>query len=235
MGKEIIILGVSGSPRNGATAKATKICLAAAEEVPGVKTEFINLANKRINCCLNCNACLKRDDGICVAFKDDFLDEYAEMYVRCDGLILASPIYEMGHTGLLANFISRVGRPSAKLKKSGIFDMRFGGSIAVGGMRNGGQDTTLSVINRKLQTMGMNVVGGGVQFYNGAAVWSKNKKDFDDEKGVLELQVLGRKIAYLTKAMRCGVDSLKEEIQGYNYAGFLTSKQLEEAYNKIGM
>lgn len=235
MGRELMVLGVSGSPRNGATAKATGICLAAAEEVPGIKTEFINLANKRINCCLNCNACFRNNDGRCVAFKDDFLDEYVKLYVNCDALILASPVYEMGITGLLANFVSRVARPVAKLKKSGIFDVRFGGSIAVGGMRNGGQDTALSVINRKLQTLGINVVGGGVQFYNGAAVWSKNQKDFDDEKGTLELQVLGRKIAYLTKALRYGIDCLKEEIKSYNYTGFHTEQQFDDAYKKIGL
>ncbi len=234
MKEECRILAVSGSPRNGATVKATRICLEAAEEIPGIKTEFINLANKQINCCINCNGCFRNKDGRCAAFNDDFLEEYLYLYASCDALILASPIYEMSLTGLLSNFISRL-RPIAEKARSGAFDMRFGASIAVGGMRNGGQDTTLSTINRKLQTLSINVVGGGVQFYNGAAVWSKNQKDFDDEKGILELQVLGRKIAYLTKAMRCGVDYMKDEIRDYNYAGFNSREQMNDIYKKIGL
>lgn len=232
---EILILGVNGSPRHGATEKATGICLAAAAQVAGVKTAFINLAEgKQINACINCNTCLKRDLGRCAVFEDGMRPDYLELYRQCDGLILASAIYQMNPTGLLANFISRM-RPLAKLGRSGAFDMRLGGGIAVGGMRNGGQDTTLAAVNATLQTLSVNVVGGGVHFYNGAAVWSKNEKDFDDWKGVMELEIMGRKIAYACKAIRAGMEALAGEVQSVHYAGFRSIQEMEASYQRIGL
>lgn len=232
---EILILGVSGSPRHGATERAAQICLAAAGEVPGVRTAFINLAGgAQINACVNCNACLKRDMGRCAVFDDGMKPEYLELYRQCDGLILASAIYQMNPTGLLTNFVSRV-RPLAKLSRSGAFDMRMGGGIAVGGMRNGGQDTALAAINATLQTLSVNVVGGGVHFYNGAAVWSKNERAFDDWKGVMELEIMGRKIAYACKAVRAGMDALAGEVECVNYAGFRSVAHMEESYRRIGL
>lgn len=231
---QLLILGVNGSPRHGATEKAMRICLAAAGEVPGVKTELINLAGRQINACINCNACLKRDLGRCAVFEDGFEQSYLELYRQCDGLILGSAIYQMNPTGLLTNFISRV-RPLGKLNRSGQFDTRIGGAVAVGGMRNGGQDITLAALNATLQTLNVNIVGGGVQFYNGAAVWSQNQADFDDWKGVLELEIMGRKIAYLAKAIQAGTAALAQTIEPVNYAGFASVEQMEEAYRRIGL
>lgn len=233
---EILILGVSGSPRKGATEKAAKICLEAAGEVPGVKTAFINLAGpKQVNACLGCNACLRKGSGRCEVFRDDGMkDEYLELYRQCDGLILATPLYQMNPTGLLTNFVSRV-RPLAQLGRSGAFDMRVGGGIVVGGMRNGGEDFALSAINATLQTLSVNIVGGGCQFYNGASVWSKNEKDFDDWKGVMELEIMGRKIAYAAKAIRAGIDALAGEVEMVNYAGFRSVEDMEESYKRIGL
>ena len=231
---ELLIVGVNGSPRHGATEKAVRICLEAAAEVPGVRTEMINLAGRRINACVNCNACLKRDLGHCAVFEDGFEQRFLELYGQCDGLILGSAIYQMNPTGLLTNFVSRL-RPLGKVTRSGIFDMRIGGSIAVGGMRNGGQDLTLSALNATLQTLSVNIVGGGVHFYNGAAVWSKNEMDFDDWKGTLELEIMGRKIAYAAKAIRAGMEALGDTVSNANYAGFRSEEHMAESYRRIGL
>lgn len=232
--KELLILGVNGSPRHGATEKAVRICLNAAAEVPGVRTALINLAGRQINACINCNACLKRDLGRCAVFQDGFEQDFLELYRQCDGIILGSAIYQMNPTGLLTNFVSRL-RPLGKLGRSGAFDMRMGGAIAVGGMRNGGQDLTLAALNATLQTLSVNIVGGGVHFYNGAAVWSQNQMDFDDWKGVLELEIMGRKIAYAAKVIRAGMDALADTVSEANYAGFTSAAQMEEAYRRIGL
>ncbi|MBI2832078.1 MAG: flavodoxin family protein [Chloroflexi bacterium] len=48
------ILGISTSPRHANTEYAVKCALKSAEEMPGVKTDFISLAGKTIYPCLNC-------------------------------------------------------------------------------------------------------------------------------------------------------------------------------------
>ncbi|MEL7609325.1 MAG: flavodoxin family protein [Bacillota bacterium] len=229
---KIRILGISGSPRKGATSMAMQLCLNAAAEVEGVETILVDLAGKQINCCCNCNLCAYLQTPHCPAFQDDFQDEHLDLYCKADGIILASPVYLMNPTGLIANFMSRM-RAINRLSRRGAFSMRVGGSIAVGGMRNGGQDMVLASLNAMLQTSQNLIVGGGVHFYNGAAVWSNNEKKFTDEKGSLELAILGRRVAYSAKAIKAGLLQFKNELSACNYSGFHSNDQLDEAFKEI--
>lgn len=231
----VLILGVSGSPKHGATSKALQICLNAAAQVPGVQTACIDLAGKQIQCCTGCNACRNRGLDYCPVYQDDFCDTYMSLYLQCSGIILASPIYSMNPTGLLSNFLNRM-RPSGGSKyPRSMAGMRVGGSIAVGGRRNGGQDTALAAMNSALQSTGTNVVGGGVYFYNGAAVWSKNQREFDDPTGVLELEAMGRKVAWLAKVIDAGLTVLDGKISNVNCAGFMSDTQMEQARKQLGL
>lgn len=232
---KILILGVSGSPKHGATSRALRLSLDAAGQVPGVETACIDLAGKRIHCCTGCNACRTRALDHCPVFQDDFTDEYMSLYLRCDGILLASPLYSMNPTGLLMNFLNRM-RPSGGSRiPRGIAGMRMGGCIAVGGRRNGGQDAALSAMNAALQSTGTNVIGGGVYFYNGAAVWSRNDKNFDDPTGVLELEALGRKVAWASKIVRAGLAALDGQVTAANCSGFLSDEQLSQAREQLGL
>lgn len=228
----VMIVGVSGSPRKGATSMAMQICLAAAAQVPGVETVFVDLAGKQVNCCMGCDLCAMSKEPHCPAFQDDFTDEHLDLYAKADGIILASPVYLMNATGLIANFMSRM-RAVNRLSRNGAFSMRVGGSIAVGGMRNGGQDLVIASLNAMLQTSQNLIVGGGVHYYNGAAIWSKNEKNFTDEKGMLELMILGRRVAYSAKAIKAGMREFRDELTTCNYSGFHTPEQQAEAFQSI--
>jgi hypothetical protein len=111
----------------------------------------------------------------------------------------------------------------------------MGAGIAVGGMRNGGQDFCLSVLNNMMHSTGTNIIGGGVQFYNGAAVWSENKDDLLDEKGKQETEALGRKLAYMCKVVQSGIELLGEEINDANFLGFNNYEDLMEGYSRRGL
>lgn len=231
---DVQILGIAGSPRKGATSKAMQACLSAAAEVPGTQTTCVDLAGKKINCCLNCGRCSKEKLGYCPVFKDDFVKEYHDLYLNCDAIILASPIYQFNSTGLLQNFLSRM-RPLGSLSRSGRFGMRIGSSIAVGGRRNGGQDYVITSLNQALMSSGTNVVGGGVHFYNGAAVWSHNEKNFDDPLGLHELSVVGRKVAYVAKVVKQGLCTMPQPLEKANYMGYKNAKELEDGYAILGL
>lgn len=234
-GSNVRLLGVSGSPRRGATSKALEICLAAAATVPGVETACIDLAGKDIPCCKNCNACRTQHLPRCPVFQDDFSDAYLELYRSCDGILLASPLYSMNPTGLLLNFLSRM-RPSGGSRRDGSFEgLRVGGCIAVGGRRNGGQDLAVATLNAALQSTGANVVGGGVYFYNGAAVWSKNERDFDDPTGIVELETLGRKVACVASVMKAGRDALGDRLTPAACAGFASDEARRQASELLGL
>ena len=58
-GVSVHILGVSGSPQNGATKFSVQEALKAAEEIGGVTTDFIDLRGMKINFCIHCNRCVQ--------------------------------------------------------------------------------------------------------------------------------------------------------------------------------
>lgn len=234
MSKNVTILGICGSPRNSATHEALTLALEAAESVGGVTIQRIDLNNQNIQCCRNCNVCLKKKCGYCPVIDDSMEREYYELYKKCDGILLASPLYYMTATGLLQNFLSRM-RPLADYARQGNFGSRMGGAIAVGGMRNGGQDFCLSVLNNMLLATGTNIIGGGVQFYNGASVWSQNNKKLTDDIGMAECKALGRKLAIMCKVVIEGKHLLQQTLEQANFLGFEDVYKLAEASKVRGL
>jgi multimeric flavodoxin WrbA len=82
------VLGINGSPHlNGNTAYALRYALKVVEG-QGIGTTYISLADKAITPCDGCFAC---HAGECV--HDDDMTPIYEALLRCDGLILASPVY----------------------------------------------------------------------------------------------------------------------------------------------
>lgn len=233
-GKESLILGISGSPRMSITSLALDSALEAAASVPGIKTVKIDLAGHNINSCKNCNICIEKKLEYCPVFKDDLLREYYEMYKNCQGLILATPLFHMGPTGLLQNFFSRM-KPLSKMSRKGMFGSRMGAGIAVGGMRNGGQDFCLTILNNMMLSTGVNIIGGGVQFYNGAAVWSKNQGVLNDQIGIGETEALGKKLGYMCRVVQIGKDSLGDNINDANFLGFYDDEDLKKGYTIRGL
>ncbi len=67
---------------------------------------------------------------------------YYEVIFHSDGFILGSPVYQMSVTAQMQAFINRL-RPLGHNITKGHWATKVGGAIAVGGMRNGGQETTL--------------------------------------------------------------------------------------------
>ncbi len=193
------ILGVSGSPRKAATEYALMQALEAAEEVKGIQTQLISLRNRKIGFCIHCDRCIREETSYCVIHADDDMHELYEPFYEADAYIIGSPVYDMGVTGQLATFFNRFRSTWNYVKeKPGHFSNKVGSAIAVGGTRNGGQETTINVILGFYYTMGIMVVSGGMGIYHGASVWSKDKKALgaqEDEIGMKNVRTIGRKVA----------------------------------------
>jgi hypothetical protein len=86
-----------------------------------------------------------------------------------------------------------------------------------------------------MHAAGTNIIGGGVQFYNGASIWSDNQDKLLDEKGILETEALGRKLAYMCKIVQNGIELLGEEINDANFLGFTDNDDLKEGYSRRGL
>ena len=133
------IIGIIGSPRtDGNTSFLVKTALKSAETL-GVETEIINLGSSNIEPCVACDIC--KATGECAIYDD--MREINEILIESDGIIIGSPVYFGSVTAQLKMLIDRTRplRGSFKLKN------KVCGAIAVGGSRNGGQESTISVIH----------------------------------------------------------------------------------------
>lgn len=194
------VLGVSGSPRKSSTFKATKIALEACAK-ENVDTEIINLKDYKIEPCFHCNYC-KKDDSeknrICAI--DDDMEKLYDKLISYDGFIFASPVYAMNITPQLHSFFTRF-RPLHKIK-GGVMRNKLAVGIAVGGTRNGGQESTLNAIANACWTRGIIYLGNEPGNYSGAMVWSKDNGAegvVEDKTGFDSLINAGERIGKLTK------------------------------------
>ncbi len=200
----IKIVGICGSPRNESTEYALRQALEAATAV-GAETQLITLRRKTLNFCIHCNKCINEGKDYCILHNDDMTPLYQPFY-EADGYLIASPVYDMGITGQLATFFSRFRATYTRLKDDQkYYSAKVGGALAVGGTRNGGQESTINCILNFYHTLGVTVVNGGMGCYGGAAIWSQDKKAQgakEDLIGIKNARLMGEKVAEIAKVMK---------------------------------
>jgi multimeric flavodoxin WrbA len=168
----IRLLGISGSPRKGATAFVVRQALEFAESLGGVETEFISLKGKKINFCLHCDYCVRTKEG-CIQ-KDDVSELYPSMEAA-DAWLLATPVYQGGVSGQLKAVLDRCRAVVAR--NPDVFKNKVGAAIAVGGDRIGGQEPAIMAIHAFYLANKMIPVSGGPYGSNlGGTVWSRDRR-----------------------------------------------------------
>ena len=173
------ILGICGSPRRKSCYKALETALEAAKNAEeGVEVELVELRAKKMNFCIHCNKCLRDKSDRCTVFKDDMTELYDKFY-EADGVIIASPVYEMNITAQLCTFFDRFR--SAWLK--GVEDPDF--------------------FAHKVGA-GMTVCTGGSGMYSGPMLWNPGdgSTEIEDPDGFRNCEILGRKMAKMSRIMK---------------------------------
>jgi multimeric flavodoxin WrbA len=165
------LLGLCGSVRSGATEYALHAALEEAERFPGIETEFWTVRGKKIRPCIHCDACISK--GTMCTIQDD-LKDLEEPFLRADGLLIASPVYDMGITAQLTAVFNRL-RP-IYLVHPGRMRNKPGAALTTGGTRHGGQEMTLQIIHNFYLMHEMFSYGGLGGCYSGGTVWSKDRK-----------------------------------------------------------
>lgn len=102
--QKIKISAIVGSPRKGKTFKAIN---AMKEQYPDVDFNIMMLNELDIGMCKGCYLCNSRGEELC-PLKDDRDTVLAEIE-NADGVIFASPVYVNHVTGMMKNFIDRIG------------------------------------------------------------------------------------------------------------------------------
>jgi multimeric flavodoxin WrbA len=176
------IVGVACSPRKGkTTAYALEECLKALREAqPACETEMIELAEYQFGGCLACGKCMKE-------FQCSQEDDFSRIIPTLDDPDLA--------------FLDRC----VIFRRNGFrFRNKVGGVIAVGGVRNGGQELTIQAVQAALLVWDMVVVSDGQPTSHfGGTVWSGHPDGVEgDTFGLQTVRNLGKRVAELASLLR---------------------------------
>ena len=105
----MIVLGFLGSPRlNGNCSNLLKKALEGAER-NGAETKRFDLIKFNIKYCMDCGNCWKENPDLPIGectLNDDMASILKE-YIKADGYIFASPVYDMFITALMKTFLER--------------------------------------------------------------------------------------------------------------------------------
>jgi multimeric flavodoxin WrbA len=185
------ITGIVGSPRTGGNTSFLVETALKSAEAAGADIEIINLGSVVIEPCVACDIC--KATGECAIYDD--MREITETLMESDGLIIGSPVYFGSVTSQLKMLIDRTRplRGPFKLKD------KVCGAIAVGGSRNGGQESTISSIHDFLFIHDCIVVGDGAPMahYGGTGVGGPKGDTEKDEVGIETSKNLGKRVADL--------------------------------------
>lgn len=172
------IVGICGSPREGASEYLLNRALNELEKEDSFETTFISVKDKSISPCTHCNECTETK-GKC-SISDD-MDEIYKALKEADGIIMASPIHFGSVSAQLKAVIDRC--QAMIMEDLDIFKNKVGISIVVGGDRSGGQELAIQQINTfYLLNKIIPLSGGSFGANLGACLWSQD----DGAEGVKE-------------------------------------------------
>ena len=98
----MIILGISGSPRQGATEHILTEALNMLKE-KGFETRMWTIRGKEVGYCAHCDYCLESKECF---LQDDMQEFYVEL-TKAKGIIIASPVYNGGVSAQIKAIMDR--------------------------------------------------------------------------------------------------------------------------------
>lgn len=184
------VLLINGSPHvRGNTA----IALREMEKIfhqEGIETEFMQIGHLPIRSCIGCRKC--KQEGKCVF--DDIVNQTAEAFRLCDGMVIGSPVYYAGANATLTAFLTR-------LFYSTTFDKRMKVGACITAARRSGTTSTFDELNKFFAISGMPIASG--QYWNGIHGGVSAEADQDAE-GMQMMRTLATNMAFLIKSISLG-------------------------------
>lgn len=184
------VLMINGSPHaNGSTYTALHE-MEKVFNVQGIETEIVQVGNQAVRGCIACGTC--REKGKCVF--DDVVNELAEKFEVCQGLVVGSPVYYASANATLVAVLDR-------LFYSSHFDKTMKVGAAVASARRGGLTATFDELNKYFTITGMPIASG--QYWNGIHGNSADEAAKDAE-GLQMMRTLASNMSFLMKSIELG-------------------------------
>ena len=203
------IVAINGSHRKGRnTADLLKVVLEEAATL-GASTELLELKDLNIKLCTACSKCMRKPE--CSIMNDD-MGFVAEKLLEADGILIGSPVYWYNVTTLMKNFMDRTRYLHMT---QNLLANKVGGAVTIAGLRYGGQDVALRIMEFFLQAHGLHLVDSrhpeslirshGVSgtlmedFKDGKPIWRNSIHE--DELIVASCKQLGRNMVKLVELL----------------------------------
>ena len=188
------VVAFNGSSRkDGNTDRLLRIVLGELER-EGVKTEYVEMAGKRVRGCTACYRCVDRQDGRCV-LDDDPVNEWIEKMIVSEGILLGSPVYFADLSASMKALIERAGMIA---RANGDLLRRKVGAAVVA-VRRAGAVHTFDSMNHFFLISQMIIPGAN--YWNVGIGREKGEVEGDVEgRGTME--VLGRNMAWILRAIK---------------------------------
>ena len=187
------VLMINGSPKKNGN---TSIALQEMEKIfaeEGIETEILHVGNKPVRGCIACGQCFEK--GRCVF--DDIVNQAAEKFEECDGLVVGSPVYYASANATLVAFLTRLFYSTYFYKT-----MKVGAAVAVA--RRGGLSSTFDELNKFFTISGMPVASG--QYWN--SIHGREPGEAaEDAEGLQSMRTLARNMAFLMKSIKLGKET----------------------------
>lgn len=156
----------------------------------GIGTEMIHAGNQDIRGCIACGSCAKT--GKCVF--QDLVNETADKFEECDGLVVGSPVYYASANATLIAFLDR-------LFYSTHFDKTMKVGAGVVSARRGGLSATFDELNKYFTISGMPVASS--RYWN--SIHGNHAAEAEkDGEGMQVMRILARNMSFLIKSIALG-------------------------------
>jgi multimeric flavodoxin WrbA len=165
---------------------------------PDMETMLIELSDMKINGCIACGKCIKVLE---CSQEDDFPKMIPILSdPELAGLVVATPVYFGSMTSQCKAFLDHF----VMFRRNGfLLRDKVGGVIAVGGVRNGGQELAIQAVQAAMLVQDMVVVSEGrPTSHYGATLWSGHPDGIEkDSFGLETTRNLGKRVAEVSSRM----------------------------------
>ena len=209
----MLIIGISSSPKKekSSTRFLLQKALESASDIMSDENEktattlLLDLHEYEILPCTGCDSCVRKKP--CPESAKDDMPKIEEKLRNAKGIIISAPSYFTSVPGILKNLMDR--SRYMKMQEHELQDKLFG-VISYAGLRYGGQEHVVDLLNRYALAHGMIVVGSlGSPVKHGTFGSGSMQKDdggwrnaTSDELAIENSENLGRRMAQLLKTMK---------------------------------
>ncbi len=190
------VIGFNGSSREkGNTACSMNVVFEQLEKA-GIETEMVLVGKEKIQGCVACHGCVKKQNQACTV-TDDPVNEWIRKMKDADGILLGSPVHFSGVAGTMKSFLDRAFFVSSV--NGGLFRHKVGAAVAA--VRRSGGISTVETLNHYINYSEM--IMPSSNYWNVAHGLAPGEMAQDGE-GKQIMEVLGKNMAWIMKLIDHG-------------------------------